>query len=1116
MSDRWVIPGLFKVFAGFILWDRERELLHHEGPVFFTNQPEKRVHLRWIVNPGLGLSRHPFQVFTNPEGPGGVTDPQQLANQAGWELVEVVGLPVDTGDPNVVNFYDDGFQGLARPDPADSPMKAAERRLEAGAPHFGWSTLSKGIASMPDWQPPSLDDYLKDLVKSRLFGGLMEMLDQHRNPLEQADVTIVDQDSGATTRLSPRLLVAPNSPPINKPARTGWHPLGLLALSTGSDPFSSLALGFGTALDGKRDSIYMVSVLYEVTFMGQDFKFELADVVTIDDSLRAPAAPTGLAAGLLSHSRPATTDGPAVESIQASWDRPERPENAPNAKLTTLPPASYAVGRFGPLDRQAEILLEPRPSGGWLPFAASRPKTESQVSFVDHLIRQTTIGNPVVQIFGDPLPVNLTYAVAAQDLFGRWTGWQTIDTSLEMEPKQGPAILAAQLDPSGALRVDFAWDWSDRSPEFIELKGAFEDAPASLLFEVLLDFKGNPQPATPPAPAVVQPLALLPPEPEGPLVQLAQPPQPQSLSVIGSWGQAQDRNPADPSTRYYRLSLQIPFSFNGRSERTLLVQGRGQCHIQQLLLPGSNISDFGNPARVTLFDPQPPLIRTPEAPQWASLPDVNGVSRALLDWRSGAAPGAAGYVVYEATETTLLSALGLPGPDLTQPFTQRLQVLRQQNLGGLQSKFRRLEPSLIKDATYEVALPRGSSVMHFYAVTAMSSNQVESDWPQNPKSFIAVAAPRLATPPAPALKATPSPQAGTVTLEVGLPEGGPPVSKVVLYRTTSDKLSAAGVDSFGPPIVTPPPVVNGKEQSFTDVSAPSGWQRIFYRAVAWTADNLLTGEVGARSQASAPQSVLLPPNTLPDLQGLQVNLPGSTLDVSLVSWTSSSPVANTALGPHTTAVEASDEQGNPPIRLSERLDKLPALNSLADLPAPVPGAVSIFRLAVPKGQPAKYLAWAPRPVIGQPSIITVKVVDPLGRISSASVAMPALPLPELGPVTIQPVTAVILPPPHWKVVRWDILSIIEAQQAANYNLGVELVAPGVAQPAHIHAAFSNIQEVDETPQRLIQDGLVGTILRATGRQGPFQCAVLVNVDHAHIKVTLTDPLGRTAMQVAAF
>ena len=44
--------------------------------------------------------------------------------------------------------------------------------------------------------------------------------------------------------------------------------------------------------------------------------------------------------------------------------------------------------------------------------------------------------------------------------------------------------------------------------------------------------------------------------------------------------------------------------------------------------------------------------------------------------------------------------------------------------------------------------------MHFYAVTAVSPNQVESDFPPNSKQFVAVAAPRTRVPPPPSLEAT--------------------------------------------------------------------------------------------------------------------------------------------------------------------------------------------------------------------------------------------------------------------------------------------------------------------------------------------------------------------------
>ena len=61
MSNRWVIPGLFKVFAAFIQWDRERDLLHHEGTTFFQNQPETRT---------IALDRQPGARPVAPSIPG--------------------------------------------------------------------------------------------------------------------------------------------------------------------------------------------------------------------------------------------------------------------------------------------------------------------------------------------------------------------------------------------------------------------------------------------------------------------------------------------------------------------------------------------------------------------------------------------------------------------------------------------------------------------------------------------------------------------------------------------------------------------------------------------------------------------------------------------------------------------------------------------------------------------------------------------------------------------------------------------------------------------------------------------------------------------------------------
>jgi hypothetical protein len=990
MSKRWVLSGLLKLSAAFIEFDPELQQPHQIDQQFFHGVPASPVQLRWLVDPKIGLSRHPFQVWRQAVPAGG--DLQTWANGGGWDLVETVGLPVDFNDPPWTAIYDSEKQGVIPQ--AGTPIEAAKRRLLAGAPRLGWAPLTVGGFALPPWEPPDLDRYLDELIQSRLWSGLRDMLTQHPNPLEQVDFLDKEDDAqGVSNRLSPRLVGVAGGAASNRPAQTEWRPLELLTLSVSSDPFASLALGYGTALEGQTGEAYMVTVVYDVNFLGQDMRFELADIVVIGDrNLPGPLAPGGLAADLLSHNRPAQIDGPALESIRLSWERPQRPENfLDNPPVNTFP-AGYAVWRLGPRNGPGQILLEARRSGGWVPFVAGRPQQDRSVNFIDHVVRETDSGGQVV---AQPRPVDLSYAVAAQDLFGRWGTWETAALTLEAELPQVPGIMAARLDASGALSVDFTWDWSARSPEFIELSGSFEDAPGAAVFNLRLNFRGNPQPDAPPAPATVHPLALLPPEPQGPsaqLVQMVQIPQSQSMAVAAGFGAAQDRDPADPGMRYYRVETRIPFSFAGRTDRSFQVSGRGQCHLQQVSQPGSNVSGFGPPARVRVFDPQPPALPVVEAPQWASLPDGNGVSRALLDWK--AASGAAGYVVYDATETTLLAALGLPGPDPAQPFTQRLALLRNQDLSSLRTRFRRLEPGLIKDTHYEAVLPRGSAVIHFYAITAISPNQVESDWPVQAKDFLAVAAPRLSLPAAPALQASADPQTGAVHLLVEA-LGTIPTQSIQLYRTTNPKLAIGNVDEFGPPI-GPPLNVNGGTVSFTDNTITPGWRRIWYRAVAWSAPDDLKGIVEGRSPASSPVSVMILPSAAPEVLDVLVNEPRSTAQESLVSWSSRAPLSATSFGSHIAIVEVRDIAGGViRLRLEEPLDELAVVLERAGLPAADPDHRII--ICVPDGSGYRLYTWIPR--TEQTVHLAIKMIDPLGRMGSRSLDVPPLD-PALATVTI--------------------------------------------------------------------------------------------------------------------
>ncbi len=979
MSERWVINRLFKLQAVLIDWSDEAGRLQYEGPFLETGMEPGALHFRWLLHPALGLPRQPFTLW-RARHPGGNPSIQELANLPHWEPIEIVGLPINDawGDTG----YDGSDQGplgnLVKPE------EAAIQRLQRGAPRIGWTGLSHnnllGAILLPDWEPPQIDSYFRDLMEGRLLDGIRAMLRDRPKSLDHAAYVDREEDVAHNARLNPHLLlkmgVAIGEP--NQPARSQWHPLGLLLLSAGTDPLAALALGFGTALNSEPDDLYMVSVRHQIQVGDQMLEFELADVVAIDRALAAPNPPNNLATCAVGHNRPQVMDGPALETIGVQWDRPLNPIFS-QLPANSAFPVSYVVGRFGPELWRTEILLTRRPAdvGGWLPFTTSKPDEARPVLFADHIVRESSIG---LTMFADPDGVECTYGVAAQDIFGRWGHWSTVSFQGENEPPQTPAILAVKLNLEGEVTVDFAWDWADRSPEFVEIIGAFEDDPGNRLFTMRVQFSGNAQPVPDTAVSALNP-----------------------NRVDTTWGPAQDRNPQEPEVRFYRLHTTIALSFAGKPWRNLQVQARGQCHIHQIrgaahFDPTFNTSPLSSPVGTRIYDPVPPPPPVvPEAPQWASLRDGAGVSRARLRW--GSDSSVAGYVLYEATETTLLAAIGLPGPDTTQPFTDRLAQLRTANLPALRNVFRRVQKELIapglSETVYEAALPRGSTVIHFYAVTAVSPNQVESAWPNSSKQFIAVATPWLAIPAAPSLEANHDPNAAAPTVLIGIRLGaGVVVDQIELYRCANAAL-AKGVDSMGPPLAILQP--GEAEVSFADSTIAPTWQRLWYRAVAWSARDDLRGIVEARSIASAPVSVMIAAPAAPEVLAVLVNEPLSTAEEALVSWSSQAPLATTAFGPHLIVVEVRDIVDAPVrLRLEAPLDQLLHVSEPAALPPPDPLHRVIMQ--VPVGTGYRLYTWLPR-VAEQTFHLTLKMIDPLGRIGGTRLAVPPLD-PTLRQVTI--------------------------------------------------------------------------------------------------------------------
>ena len=342
---------------------------------------------------------------------------------------------------------------------------------------------------------------------------------------------------------------------------------------------------------------------------------------------------------------------------------------------------------------------------------------------------------------------------------------------------------------------------------------------------------------------------------------------------IPTWGAAQDRNPLQRGVRLYRITLPLALNFAGRPKRVFQVRARGQCHLHQITIPGWNVSQFGPPSQTTVYDPgQPELsaLHHPEHPIWASLPDASGTCRAILSWSSN---GGEHYVLYEATETALL---GLDpnqttGVDLAAPYTDRLHEVRAAGLPNARSAFRRVQQALIPatppTTTFEVSLPPGSRVIHFYALTVMNPNQVES---------------QVAVPHAVFCRRCAASGGAFPSWPDGDPSGrrpGPRPSACGSKRRPAPP--SAGWNSTGPPWTPWPPTSitwhrpsrpsrsTALSLSTTIRSRPTGGPT---NTAPWPGAPMTNspGRSARRSLPSPVASAFVPPDTPPDLHDLRV------------------------------------------------------------------------------------------------------------------------------------------------------------------------------------------------------------------------------------------------------
>ena len=934
---------------------------------------------------------------------------------AGWQPVEVVGLPVDPAEWGGVRQLDQK-QGLVPP--SLDPRDAALDRYRRGAPFYGWQPELAAGRPAPPWvlaEPKAiLKTYEADLLPD------LKLIIAGLRPNQQYTFS--------RTALLPLEGVGPD------PAETTYAPLRHLTFAAATDPLASLIGGFGTAIEeediprivlGDRvlfgdstrsDWDWMVTALYEKGLDDASEPVEYAAIVRAPSLAVPPPPPFALAAATDGMRAPEGIDRPWRPVVRLGWDK--LPDTLP------FRAASYAAARaVNPPGTVATPLMGRRrfDDAALQPISATTSAEEATGSGRLAALDET-LDLPSV-----PAPFPLLYGIAHQDIFGLWSAWATA-AHLVAEPSAKPLpILSARLEtasPPGTgtvgarLVIDFTWDWEARS-----LK---EARFVARLYAQANAGDGPPVPGVPPGVqkslggAAGTPFVVHfdggnagTPDAGGSLryVAIDAPGRPLQSAPIAAIG-----------LRHYRLTIEgfsLDFDAAPRIGLALFAMA------QENRAPQRSGPWSARPSIASAADPRPPTITvTREDVPLASLGDASGLHHAVLSWNGF--PGAVGYNVYTAAESRLRADLGLPEAPQHETLSQRIAALRAAfRANPLRSAFAKLNDRPVAATLIPVVLPRGTKEMHLYAVLGVSAGNVETAWPDlsdplREKRLFAFAAPQIVSPAPPQIEVRRVAEGNGFRAQLILRAApGATAARMALHRTRVPEASLA-LPSMGPPILTIP---DGMPPGWTvqPVAAPGAppqplgriegrdapdgsWKRVFYRAVAEAEDDPARGIIGGRSPASGAQEVIVPPEGPPDLAALGVSLGGGGLAVT-VTTTSIAPVETTALGPHRLRVEAlkvgADGQFAPlfawpaplapPQSADDRLEAVPTT-------APPPGTQGLRRATAADGTTTLTLALL-RAATSDALRIRFLLSDPLGRARERVLEVPAVaqpPAPDIG------------------------------------------------------------------------------------------------------------------------
>jgi hypothetical protein len=695
---------------------------------------------------------------------------------------------------------------------------------------------------------------------------------------------------------------------------------GVTMMAVSTDSYSAVALGYGTIdipptvttqpppptivalpprsvppIDGFSDCDYMATAPFVFPF---GMKFTLAALSTGELPVEAPL---GLSSKVKQVHAPVKRNQAAPAVINVSW----QPSTIPQGYGILASRAS----------NQSEVLNAPRPSvvQGYDPFVGIAPTIPDPNTPPDQQI--PSFSDTACHLPLHAPPQSTRYLVAGLDVFGQWSNWVLASASLSPAAITKPGIRNVEfiMDPASAvghavpaiMRIEFAWDWQDRSPGQIRFTGHFV-APGSQLGPAP-DLSGfamkNTGPAGPPAvltfnyvPAsladtVAPPITLIPTVDAGHVtsgpVQILQPKSP-------------NPNSSQVTYRVDVKGLTLDFSLVNEIDFALYITAT------ESIRPGE-WSDATDPVMKFVgkiskaFDPIPPVVHfTPPSISWTALPDATGAARGILEWTPD--PKATGYYVWEATESALRHLLDLPGtadPPPNTPLVTRggtLKTLINSNQDKSLQGFARLNKDPITGSRTEITVPAAASTLYVYRVSAISAANVEASRSAQVAVF---GVPRRNVPGTPRLLLRPStsPQ-GIQVIALPVESGAPPAGyRVFRVRSLSLSLdgstmgpakideSNAGWKAYGSTTLAGNPL-NG--ESVVDSAAIPSWYPYYYRIIAIGTQDLANGQYRGESGFSGVQQGYALPSGLPMLASFVLH---TNVNAALVTLTTDLPAA---------------------------------------------------------------------------------------------------------------------------------------------------------------------------------------------------------------------------------